>query len=44
MYVKFINCTKDTINIFTKVNVCILILALKQKCIFVLHKCLEKTI
>jgi hypothetical protein len=38
MYVRSINCTKDTINTFTKDNVCILSLVLKPNCIFVLHK------
>jgi len=38
MYVKFINCAKDTVNTFAKDNVCILSLALKHNCRFVLHK------
>jgi len=44
MLKKFIICTKDTINTFTKGNVCILSLALKQNCIFVLHKYPENPI
>jgi hypothetical protein len=43
-YVRFINFIKDTINTFTNSNVCILSIALKQNCIFVLHKYPENPI